>query len=323
MVSEMTLDNYKRNNFEYSNELDDFILSYKRDVPNFYEEGECEILCIPVEDGFLKVFHHKPANIKTKRPIVFVPGFGTATEIWREFHHTHHGYAEYYHIETRDKKSSEIKKYHRADFTIDRIAKDVANVIEFIGLKGKDYILMGTCMNGGVVLQGLINKHFSPPTTIIFDPFTKWTQHRALVKILMPVMPPFIIGAMKYIIGYFIMAGMKNEAQIERNKATIDAAVPWKWRKFSLQNIDFDLTNDFEKIENDVFVFHGPKDKYHPDEVFQRVAEQIPNGRYFHMNSMEELRELLVGVIGTSFAYLTEDAGIPEELQKYEVKLER
>ncbi|MHA1125268.1 MAG: alpha/beta fold hydrolase [Candidatus Heimdallarchaeota archaeon] len=319
----MTLDNYQENHSYSNNELDDFIFSYKRDVPNFDDEGECNVLCVPVQDGFLKVFHHKPDEVKTKRPIVFLPGFGTATEIWREFHHTHHGYAEYYHIETRDKKSSEIKKYPKADFTIDRIAKDVAAVINFIGLKDKDYILMGTCANGGVVLHGLIEKYFSPPTSIVFDPFTKWTQHRALVKIFMPVMPPFLIGVMKHIIGYFVMAGMKNEAQIERNKATIESAIPWKWRKFSLQNIDFDLTKDLEEIENEVFVFHGPKDKYHPDEVFRKVAETIPKGRFFYMNTIEDLRELLVGVIGTFFAYQTKDEGIPDVLKKYEIDLER
>ncbi len=303
--------------------VEELILKHKRDTPNFYDEGESEIFHVPVEDGEIRVFHHKPKKILTKRPILFIPGFGTTPWTWRQFHHTHHGYAEYYHLETRDKKSNRIRRHRKVNFTVDQIAKDIAEVIKFTGLDKRDYVLMAACMTGGAILQGLIKGYFKPPTAIVFDPFVEWKQNRALVRIVMPVLPPAVLGAIKFLIGKVVMANMKNEAQKERNMDTIDAAVPWIWRKFSLQNINYNLTKNLREIKDQVFVFHGPKDKYHPEGTFQNIARSIPNGRFFYMNTANENREYLAGAIGTSFAYKTKEDGIPPELELYEIKLKR
>ena len=95
----------------------------------------------------------------------------------------------------------------------------------------------------------------------------------------------------------------------------------WKWRKFSLQNVNYDLTAGFKDIEQEVFIFHGPKDKYHPDGTFRRVAQQIPRGRFFYMNTSAEYRELLAGIIATEFAMVTKNDGVPSFLQQFEATL--
>ena len=79
--------------------MNNFVLSYKREAPSFYDENVCEEISIQVPHGTITVYHHKPKKTKAKRPIVFIPGFGTASLIWREFHFSHHGDVEYYHIE--------------------------------------------------------------------------------------------------------------------------------------------------------------------------------------------------------------------------------
>ncbi|NHK30674.1 MAG: alpha/beta hydrolase [Asgard group archaeon] len=319
----MKQNNMTNNNKPQMKKLDNFIMSYKRDVPNFYDENESKIIYVPVKGGEIKIYHHKPDIVNAKRPIIFIPGFGMAPLMWREFHHTHHGKIEYIHIESRDKKSAKIKRNRTADLTIDRFAYDIVNVIDYLGLTSKDYVLMGSCLSGGVILHGLIQKYMNPPTVIVFDPFCKWAQYRFLVKFIIPFVPPFLLNIMKHLIARFIMRKMKNEAQIERNKAMLEDAVAWKWRKFPLQNHKFDLTNDFKKIESEVFVFHGPKDKFHPDGTFREIAKQIPNGRFFFMKTSDHLRETLAGVIATEFAKTTKEDGVPITLKPYEIDLMR
>ncbi|MBN1328355.1 MAG: hypothetical protein JXA54_02670 [Candidatus Heimdallarchaeota archaeon] len=129
--------------------LDEFISKYERDVPNFYDENESMIYNIPIEDGTIRVYHHIPQNETAKRPIVFLPGFATTPDIWSDFHKTHHNNTEYYHIETREKKSANIKRKRKIDFTVNRFALDVAKVIDFFDLNSRDYILFGTCFSGG------------------------------------------------------------------------------------------------------------------------------------------------------------------------------
>lgn len=313
----------KTNEFEKSDskheQMAKLIQTHRRDVPDFYEQGESSVMYIPVDDGEIRVFHHIPKETKTKRPIVFIPGFGTTPKSWREFHHTHHNIGEYYHIETRDKQSSKIKRHRKVNFTVDQIARDVGKAINYLGLDKRDYLILGTCFNGGVVLHGILSGYFDPPTIIVFDPFTKWTQNRNLVKFLMPLMPPRVLGVMKFLFAKLILANMKNEAQKERNIDTVNSAVPWIWRKFSLQNINFDLTDELAKVKSEVFVFHGPKDKYHPEGTFLNVANSMPHGRYFYMETPDENRELLAGIIGTQFAYYEHTDAIPESLQAFEV----
>ncbi|HUT79956.1 MAG TPA: alpha/beta hydrolase [Candidatus Bathyarchaeia archaeon] len=318
----------KNNNEKYNaqnnySSLDEFIFEYKRDVPNFYDENESMIYDIPVDGGTIRVYHHKPQNITAKRPIVFLPGFATTPEIWSIFHKTHHGNTEYYHIETREKNSAHIERKRKTDLSINRFALDVAKVINFFGLDNNDYVLFGTCLCGGVVLHGLINKILNPPTTIVFDPFVKWTQSRFLIKFIMPILPPFMLGLIKYLLAKILISKMKNEVQKERDMAVVDSAIPWVWRKFSIQNLKHDLTNDLNKITNEVYVFHGPKDKYHPDEVFQNIAKEIPKGHYFQMITSDDLRELLAGVIATEYSKITKNNDIPKTLEPYEVVLKR
>lgn len=300
---------------------DDFILSYEREGQNFYDDNICKKFSVPVEGGELNVYHHKPKTLITKRPIIFIPGFGTPPLIWRDFHKIQHEKSEYYYLETRDKKSANIKRNIKNNLSIDWIAQDISKVIEYFGLSNKDYVLMANCLNGGVVLQGLARKHLDPPTVIVFDPFTKWTQNRFFVKFVLPIMPAFVLGLIKYLLATILMANMKNKVQKERNKATIDNAIAWKWRKFAIQNNKFDLTDDFKKIDQEIFVFHGPKDKYHPEGTFRKVAKQLPRGRFFYLKISEHLRELLAGIIAFEFAKITKDEGVPDKLKSYEIDL--
>ncbi|NHJ47719.1 MAG: alpha/beta hydrolase [Asgard group archaeon] len=303
--------------------MNNFVLSYNKTIPNFFDENVCEIIPIQVQRGTIKVYHHKPEKTIAKRPIVFIPGFGTASITWRNFHASHHGDIEYYHIETRDKKSAKIRRGIKTNLSIDRIALDIAETIEQLGLNNNDYVLMGACMNGGVLLHGLIHNYFKPPTTIAMDPFTKWTQNRVFVKYFLPVLPPVIFGALKNIIGRSVMKNMTNEEQIKRNQANIDEAVAWKWRKFAITNVNLDINNELSKIKEEVIILHGPPDKYHPEGTFMKVAERIPKGRFFHMGVSNDIREIMVGVFATEFAKISKEDGIPKLLQPYEVELDR
>ncbi|MBN1328356.1 MAG: hypothetical protein JXA54_02675 [Candidatus Heimdallarchaeota archaeon] len=176
---------------------------------------------------------------------------------------------------------------------------------------------------GGVVLHGLINKILNPPTTIVFDPFVKWIQNRFLIKFIMPMLPPLILGLIKYLLAKILISKMQNEVQKKRNMAVVESAVPWIWRKFSIQNLNHHLTNDLSKITGEVYVFHGSKDKYHPDEIFQNITEKIPNGYYFQMAVSDELRELLAGAIATEYSKVTKNDGVPNILVSYEIPLHR
>ncbi|MHA1245018.1 MAG: alpha/beta fold hydrolase [Candidatus Heimdallarchaeota archaeon] len=299
------------------------IESSRREVPNFYDEGESEVFYIPVEDGELRVFHHKPDKITTKRPVLFLPGFGTTPWTWRKFHYPHHGIGEFYNFETREKASSTMPNKRKVKFTYDIIAQEIATGIEYLGLNKKDYVLFGSSFNGGVVMKGLIEGYFNPPTTVVFDPLCVFDFLKFIRNVLLPITPSFVLGAGRKIIAKFIMRNMKNEAQRERNMAFVEGAVPYKWKKTNIQNRKIDLKHDLHKIKNEVFITHGPKDKFHPGEAFYNYTKLTPKGRLIYLNGPDEDRELIAGILGTAFMNVTKDDGMPEILKPFEIDLKR
>ncbi|MHA1213391.1 MAG: hypothetical protein ACTSSH_13150 [Candidatus Heimdallarchaeota archaeon] len=297
----MTMD---ENEFDLTQEqldlINNLIEKSPKDAPDFYEEGECEQFYIPVDEGEIRVFHRKPKNITAKRPILF-----------------------YYFLETREKASSRIKRNCKTNLTVDQKAKDVGVAIKHLGLDKRDFVLYGTSYCGGVVLQGLIQKYFTAPTIVVFDPQGNWTYSRKAVKWLLPILPPFIMGAFRFVFAKIILRTMKNQHQKERILDFIRGANPYKWRKACMQNLHFDITNQFDKISEEIFVVHGTKDKYHPGVTFYNYAKNMPKGRFIYFNCENELREIFNGILGSVFANVTKDKGMPDQIASLEIDLQR
>lgn len=304
-------------------DIDTFIEGNRREVPFYYEEGESEIFYAPVDDGELRVFHHRPKNNEAKRPIIFFLGFGNPPWTWRYFGVPSHNRGEYYIIDTREKRSSKMNKHRKINMTIDQMAKDIGQVIKFLGLENKDYILMSASWGGGVLLQGLTKKYYNPGTVIAFDPFPKFAYHRFFVRIFFGLTPGFVLEGVKMLLAKIVLTNMKNKAQKERNLATVNEAVGWKWRRTLIQNTSFNIYDRLHTIENEVFLFHGPKDRYHPREIYYKISCLIPKCRFFFMDAQEEKRELMAGAIAKEFAKITKKDEIPKIFEQYEITIER
>lgn len=300
-----------------------FIQEAHQEVPYFYDEGECEIIYAPINDGKIRIFHHKPKKSQTKRPILFFPGFGTTPWTWRDFCVPLHNIGEYYFLETREKSSSKLKRGFKTKISIDQMAKDVGEAIKFLGLEDKDYVLMSASFAGGTMMHGLMKKYYNPPTSVVLDPFPKFVHNKVFVSLFFGLTPPFIVEIVKLLLMKIVTLGMKNESQKERIKNTVGGAVAWKWRKGLIHNLNFDMYPHFHKIENEVFQFHGPKDRYHPSEIYLKIGGLMPKGRLFYIKTKDEEREILAGAIGKEFTKVTNDDGLPKLFEQFEIKLEK
>ncbi|MCE7743148.1 MAG: alpha/beta hydrolase [Candidatus Heimdallarchaeota archaeon] len=295
----------------------------RRDVPTFMDEGAAEILYVPVDDGELKVYHHIPERSETKRPIVFVPGFVANPKTWIDFHLPHHDIGEYYYIETREKMSSRIKKSRQTLMTIKHTAYDLGLVLKELGLTDKDYLLVGSSYGGSVVLEGLIHEYFSPPTTLVHDPIVKWVWEKSINNVLLRIVPKFILSVMRIFIAHIFTFGMKNKDQKERMIEFARGIEPWKFKRACLQNNKFNNFEDLKEIKEEVFLTTGPLDRYHPRIAYYNYAKEIPKGRFIFMDTPNNDRQLLAGIIGTEFAKQSKDEEIPDKIKQFEIKLKR
>ncbi len=295
----------------------------RRDTPLFCEEGVNEEIYIPVTDGEVRVLHHKPENQTTKRPILFMPGFVAAPWTWNDFHRTHHGFAEYYYFETREKKSSKIKKHRKLKLGIDQSALDLVEVLEYLDLKNKDYVLASASYGGGVVFQALIDKLIKPPTIVSFDPIAKWVYGTWWANAFIQITPTFILQAIRTLIARIYLVTMKNKAQKERMVAFMKGGDAYKFKKATRHNFKWDVIEELPRITEEVFITHGPLDKYHPRSAYYNYSKAIPKGRFIFMDTADEDRELIAGIMATEFAKVTKNDGIPKSLEQFEIKIER
>ena len=295
----------------------------RRNVPTFLDEGACEIFYVPIDDGELRVFHNKPDKQATKRPIIFLPGFVAAPSTWTDFHIPHHGFGEYYYLETREKRSSRIKRTRKTTMTITQTAYDVGVALENLGLTKKDYVLASSSYGGAVVLDGLINQFFNPPTTFVHDPIVKWIWDKSSNDLFLRIVPMFILNAIRIPLAHILTAGMKNRDNRRRMIEFTRELEPWKFKKGVLNNKKFNIFDDLRKIKNEVFINTGPLDRYHPRLSYYNCTKEIPRGRFLFMNTEDKDRQLSAGVIGTEFAKVTKEDGLPESLKQFEIEIKR
>ncbi|MHA1453762.1 MAG: hypothetical protein ACTSRD_12950, partial [Promethearchaeota archaeon] len=294
--------------------------SYQENVPNFWEMEEAEHIYVPVEDGAIRVIHIKPDKPLNKRPIVLLPGFAVPPVTFQDFYAVLHDNYEMYYLETREKSSSRIRRFAR--MSVPKSAMDVGIALKFLGLDKRDFILAGTCWGSSIILQGLIDKTIDAPTIITQDPMYRFTFNKFMLNWIIPLMPPVLIFALKPIFKKARVGKMKEEYQMKRVQATIDDAVPWKWKNSAVHSRKFLLYGNLHKVEKEVLVVNAIHDYLHDPVNYPNIAQEIPKGRYFQLKGVENKREYILGLICREFSKVSKGE-IPDSMKQFEVEIPR
>ncbi|MHA2357912.1 MAG: alpha/beta hydrolase [Candidatus Heimdallarchaeaceae archaeon] len=307
---------------EIETKIDNMIEAAKRKVPNFWEIDECSTIYVPVDDGEIRVLHIKPKNPITKRPLVFIPGWGGLVEGYTDFYQVLHEKVEFYFLETREKKSSKLNR-KTAKMDMNQKAKDVQDVINYLGLEKQDFVLFGTCWGGAIILHGLIENIIQAPTLVANDPMHYFIFPKWLLNYVAPITPVFFANLIKPILKYAQIRDMKAKVQKQRTALFIDSAEAWKWKKAAVAVKDFELFGKLSVINEEVFVTNGTQDKIHNQIDYPLMAKEMPNGRFIFMKTVESKREYMMGLIALEFCKVTKEARIPPSLAEFEKKLDR
>ena len=296
--------------------------STMNNVPNFWEIETTESFYVPVDNGEIKVYHIKPKNPVSKRPLVFIPGWGTSGIGFVDFYEVIHDKVECYYVETREKKSSKLDR-KSAKMGMYQKAKDVQDVINYFELDKRDFVLQGTCWGSAIILQGLIEEIIDAPTIIAHDPmhtlwFPKW-----FLRYMSPILPIFVVKMIKPILKRLQLRGMNEEVQRRRAEVFVADAELWKWKRAADSVIDFELFGNISGITKEVFVTNGTKDKVHNQITYPKIASELPNGRFIFMKTDESRRERLMGLIGFEFSKIRKTDGIPPSLREFEINIPR
>lgn len=292
------------------------------DTPAFWEGDFAEKIFVPVNDGEILVYHIKPKNPVSIRPLVFVPGWGVIPQGFKDLYEVLRDKVEFFYIETREKKSSRLKRF-KAKMTMSQKAKDISDALEFLELnKQNDFILMGTCWGSSIILQGLMEKSIDAPTIITYDPMHRLWYPQWVLNIIAPIIPIWIITLLKPFLKWLRLRKMTEKVQKQRAVDFIDNAVIWKWRRAAYQVRNFELFGNMSQIFKEVFVVNGTDDLIHDKRDYPKIAKELPNGRFICFKIHESNRERLMGIIAREFSKSSKEDGIPSIFQNFEVKLD-
>jgi hypothetical protein len=298
--------------------VESMIAATKQEKTEFWKRPWCTEHYIRVQDAEIRVFHVKPPNTVTKRPLVFIPGWGVIPEGFAEFYGVIDDRAELYYIETREKGSSRILS-KRADMSVSQNAKDIQIALDVMGLSElDDFVLLGTCWGSAGVLQGLIDGTLDAPTIVAVDPmhalwFPKW-----LLRYVSPILPVASLHLLKPILRHALIGDMKEKTQKQRVDAFIDNADVWKWKKGADAAKDFELYGKLARVNREVFVFNGSFDKIHEQLNYPRIAGELTNGRFIYMPTDESKRERVMALVALEFAKVSKEQGLPPLLAPFE-----
>ena len=300
----------------------EMLTATERKVPNFWEIDTTESLYVPVDDGEIRVYHFKPNNPISKRPLVFIPGWGGTEVGFMDFYEVIHEKVECYYVETREKRSSRLDR-KRAKMDMSQKARDIRDVITYLELDKKDFVLYGTCWGGAIVLQGLNDGVINAPTIITNDPmhtlwFPKW-----FLRYVSPILPVFVIELIKSVVKRVLLRGMKEEVQKRRAETFADNAEIWKWKRAADSVKDFELFGNVSCISKEVFVTNGTEDKIHNQTDYLKIAGELPYGKFIYLKTDESRRERLMGLVSLEFCKVNKKDGIPPSLAEFERFLNR
>ncbi|MHA1442835.1 MAG: hypothetical protein ACTSPK_13390 [Candidatus Heimdallarchaeota archaeon] len=307
---------------EQQKKIDDLIEATKKgNVITYWDEKITKYLYVPVDDGEIRVVHVKPEKTINKRMLVFMPGWGVGPAGFHELYETLHDEVEFFYIESREKSSSKLNK-KKANMSIEQMAKDVQDTFNFLDLPGKDFVFVTPCWGATIIFIGLLNKTIEIPSIVVFDPMHKLWFNK-FINTISPAIPVWFANIIKRPIKFFALLGMKEKAQKKRNAEFIDKADVWKWKNTAHAAKDLEMFGMFDGIKQEIIVFNATTDRIHSQEAFPKIARELPNGRFFFMNTEESLRERLMSGVMRELAAVDGKINIPPVLAEFEKKLYR
>jgi len=253
--------------------------------------GAAEATFVDVPGGQVRVLRRSGPG----RPVVLLPGFGAPILPWDDCHRRVMDHADYVVVETLEKSSGPLTDPAQADLSIAGLARQVGVALDWLGLSGAPII--GSCHGGAVLLEGLRMGVLTPDVAVAFDPMDRLYVPRWLTEWVGPRLPAGLLGALRGPVGALMLRRMQEPHQKARVKAFIDAADPVRWKKAAQQTARFELRGRLGGIEREVLVFAGSTDDIHKPDVARAIADELPQGRFFHVPVDETRREALVAAI--------------------------
>ncbi len=259
------------------NDVKDFCAS----GTNFTEE------MIPTADRVsLRVITFSGPAEKKGPDIVFVAGWVSLMEGWKEILIELTRDFRVIYIETREKISSKVKG--RVDFDVGSIGDDVVSIINHFDLKRGKYLLLGSSLGATAILDCYHKIPQKPQCLILVGPnavFRIPLTWKIIVKSFYPDFYKLIKPTIKWYLRTFRLNISTDYEQYEKYSRALDAGDPWKLRPAVLALAGYEIWDVLPGIDCPALIIGASKDKLHEPENLKKIVEMLPDAKYVDMET--------------------------------------
>ncbi|MBN1829520.1 MAG: alpha/beta hydrolase [Deltaproteobacteria bacterium] len=267
------------------------ILSQRRMLLSEKEQGVDERYASLSDGVVLKIIDFKPPIAAPEHPvIVFVAGWISLIDGWREVLAELTPRFRILYIETREKKSARLPS-GPVYFSIDRLCMDIHEIIETEISAGKPFCFVGSSLGSTVILDYLSKGLHQPLLSINIAPngsfpFPPWG--RLLVRMFLPATYNCVKPLVKLYLRYFRLDRKLEPAQVRKYEGTLDEAEPVRLKASALSLMNYRLWDKLPQVKAPVVVIGARSDKIHDLREMERMVELMPRARLVVMESNRE-----------------------------------
>jgi pimeloyl-ACP methyl ester carboxylesterase len=237
-------------------------------------------------DVMLKLHTFRPHQPTENPPVLFVAGWVSRMESWRDVLKDMSRDFVIYYLETREKCSSQISG--KAEFGVEDIASDLVSTVQQLKLRSDNYIFFGSSLGASSIIEA--NKSLSelPICQVLISPNAVY-RVPWLGMIIVRLTHPWFYIVIKEIVKWYLRTfRMRLDADYNQYKKyadALDAADPWKLKKAMIKLSKYQVWDMLSAVETPTIIIGGHSDTLHEPENLQRMASLMKNAQYIDMET--------------------------------------
>ncbi len=271
--------------------LDDFLLN-----KNFRIKEKT--LCLP-DKVEIKIFDFEPNNPDPEKPIiVFVAGWISLINGWKDVLNTLAPKYKILYVETREKRSAKFPNMKSIDLSIEQMSRDIDALVDEMVPKGQPFYFAGSSMGATVILDYLAKNKRQPLNSFLISPisdfpFPSWIL--LIIKFFPAILYAVIRPVLKAYLSYFRL-DMKNEpGQVKKYCGTIDAAEPVRLKANAYAIRNYSLWEKLSDVKSPVVIIGAKTDNLHGIDIMEKMIKMMPLASLEMMESNKETHSTKVG----------------------------
>lgn len=255
--------------------------------------SDTEEKMIHLSDGCtIRTLNASAFGIEKPITLLLIAGWGSVDITWNDIVEENLKHFNLVYVETREKYSSVLIPHVKHD--LDRLSKDIKEVIDGYGLNEAKLILYGSSWGAIIAAHGLAIKRFNPFLSVLLGP---------MIKLPMPfysrnwfeIIPIPMFNLTKKIAKYWLFN--ERSASKEQNKRyslVLERANFKKYKMVGKYVIRENFLPIYQKITGRTLIIVASRDKMHDIRESELIAKSISHCSFVDMGSVEDFDSHLV-----------------------------